>query len=83
MRKKEIIKGLKNSTRFRVVLDGLGLYMSISDTEKAFATSSHRVATQVALQKIADAKINGIGTSIKVYDHKLQSKVIQVQVDLL
>jgi hypothetical protein len=83
MRRKEIIKGLKNSTRFRVFLDGVGLYMSISDTEKCFATSSHRVATQVALQQLVNDKCNGIGTTVKVYDNKLQSKLIQVQVDLI
>lgn len=83
MRRKEIIKGLKNSTRFRVILDGIGLYMSISDTEKCFATSSHRVATQVALQQLVNNKSNGIGTTVKVYDNKLQSQSIHVQVDLL
>jgi len=83
MRRKEIIKGLKNSTRFRVILDGVGLYMSISDIEKCFATSSHRVATQVALQQLVNGKCNGIGTTVKVYDNKLQSQSIQVQVDLI
>lgn len=83
MRRKEIIKGLKNSTRIRVILDGVGLYMSISDTEKCFATSSHRVATQVALQQLVNGKCNGIGTTVKVYNDKLQSESIQVQVDIL
>lgn len=83
MRRKEIIKGLKNSTRFRVILNGIGLYMSISDTEKCFATSSHRVATQVALQQLVNAKTTGLGTTVKVYDNKLQSESIQVQVDLI
>ena len=83
MRRKEIIKGLKNSTRFRVILDGVGLYMSISDTEKCFATSSHRVATQVALQQLVKDNCKGIGTTVKVYDNKLQSQSIQVQVDLI
>lgn len=83
MRRKEIIKGLKNSTRFRVMLNGIGLYMSISDTEKCFATSSHRVATQVALQQLVKEKTTGLGTTVKVYDNKLQSESIQVQVDLI
>lgn len=85
MRRKEIIKGLKNSTRFRVMLNGIGLYMSISDTEKCFATSSHRVATQVALQQLAKVKekATGLGTTVKVYNDKLQSESIQVQVDLI
>lgn len=83
MRRKEIIKGLKNSTRFRVMLNGIGLYMSISDTEKCFATSSHRVATQVALQQLVNAKTTGLGTTVKVYNDKLQSESIQVQVDLI
>jgi hypothetical protein len=83
MRRKEIIKGLKNSTRIRVFLDGVGLYMSISDTEKCFATSSHRVATQVALQQLVKDNCNGIGTTVKVYDNKLQSQSIHVQVDLI
>lgn len=83
MRRKEIIKGLKNSTRFRVMLNGIGLYMSISDTEKCFATSSHRVATQVALQQLVKEKTTGLGTTVKVYDNKLQPESIQVQVDLI
>jgi hypothetical protein len=83
MRRKEIIKGLKNSTRIRVFLNGVGLYMSIGDTEKCFATSSHRVATQVALQQLVKDNCNGIGTTVKVYDNKLQSQSIHVQVDLI
>jgi hypothetical protein len=44
MRKKQVVRGFNNSQKMRVMIDGLGLYMTMGDIDNAFATSSHRLA---------------------------------------
>jgi|GEM_PF-3521069 len=88
MRKKRLIPYFNNSQKIRVFVDGIGLYMTIGQLETMFATTNHRVATWTALEtlgldRMKDPNISGIGTSVKIYDNALQSKLMHVQVDLL
>jgi hypothetical protein len=88
MRTKRLIPYFNNSQKIRVFVDGIGLYMTIGQLETMFATTNHRVATWTALEtlgldRMKDPNISGIGTSVKIYDNALQSKLMHVQVDLL
>ena len=88
MRTKRLIPYFNNSQRIRVFVDGIGLYMTVGQVETMFATTNHRVATWTALEtlgvdRMTDANISGIGTSVKIYDNAMQSKLMHVQVDLL
>ena len=88
MRKKRLIPYFNNSQKIRVFVDGIGLYMTIGQLETMFATTNHRVATWTALEtlgldRMKDPNISGIGTSVKIYDNALQSKLMHVQLDLL
>jgi hypothetical protein len=88
MRTKRLIPYFNNSQKIRVFVDGIGLYMTVGQVETMFATTNHRVATWTALEtlgvdRLKDPKINGIGTSVRIYDNALQSKLMHVQVDLL
>jgi O-methyltransferase involved in polyketide biosynthesis len=88
MRKKRIIEGLNNSQKIRVIVEGVGLYMTVGQVETMFATTNHRAAICVALQtlsidRIKNNTITGIGTTVKLYDHTMQARSIPVQVDLL
>jgi len=83
MRRATVIKGLKNSQKIRVIVDGVGLYMTVGDTDSIFSTTSHRSAVQHTLHLMAHEKCGGIGHTVTMYDHKLNRQTVQVQVDLL
>ena len=53
MRKKQVVRGFNNSQKIRVMIDGLGLYMTISDIDSKFATVSHRTAVLDCAQALA------------------------------
>ena len=88
MRTKRLIPYFNNSQKIRVIVDGIGLYMTVGQVETLFATTSHRVAAWRALEilgldRLKNPEITGLGTSVKIYDNAIHSKTIPVQVDLL
>jgi hypothetical protein len=88
MRTKRLIPYFNNSQKVRVIVDGIGLYMTVGQVETLFATNSHQVATWTALgrlglSRLKDPKTSGIGTTVKMYDNAMQAESIAVQVDLL
>jgi hypothetical protein len=88
MRTKRLISYFNNSQKIRVIVDGIGLYMTVGQVATLFATTNHRAATCVALQtlgidRIKNDTITGIGTTVKLYDDTMQARSIPVQVDLL
>lgn len=85
MRTKQIISGLKNSQRIRVILNGIGFVTTVQDANN-MPFSSQNTAVHVALNRLVDAtKANstGIGTTATVYDRKLERQEFQVQIDLM
>ena len=83
MRRPSVIQGLKNSQRIRVILDGVGVYMTVGDTLSAFATTKHQVAVQNTLRLMVVEGCGGIGHTIKVYDGGMTAATVQIQVDLM
>lgn len=88
MRTKRLIPYFNNSQKIRVIVDGIGLYMTVGQVETLFATTNHRVATWTALEMLGyditkDSTVTGIATSVRIYDNAIQSKSIPVQVNLL
>ena len=83
MRRATVIKGLKNSQKIRVIVDGVGLYMTVGDTDSIFSTTSHRSAVQHTLHLIVEEKCGGISHKVAMYDHKLNRSSVNVQVDLV
>jgi hypothetical protein len=57
MRTKQIIWGLKNSQKLRVIIDGVGLYMQIKDYNSLFSTLSHRAAVCDALCRLTGMRV--------------------------
>lgn len=55
MRTPTFIDGFKNSQRIRVIVDGVGFYTTVSETEN-FCTQRHRTATQMALMNLAHSR---------------------------
>jgi hypothetical protein len=53
MRTKTLINGFKNSQKIRVIIDGLGLYMTVGEIAERFATGPHRAAVWLTAEKLA------------------------------
>jgi len=83
MRTKAIVTGLKNSQKIRVIIDGVGIYMTVKDTDHIFATTKHREAVMFTLHLIAKEKITGMGHRTTHYDDHMNCAQVDVQVDLL
>jgi len=83
MRTKSVIKGLKNSQKIRVIVDGVGLYMTVGDTDSIFSTTSHRSAVQHTLHMMVSENCGGISHAVTMYDGKLNRTSVNVQVDLV
>lgn len=82
MCRKQIIPGLKNSQKIRVIVNGVGFYTTVRGmTEMCF--TEQRVAVWNALEVIAREKIQGYGGQTRAYDYKMIGKIVDFQVDLL
>lgn len=83
MRRATVIKGFKNSQKIRVIVDGVGLYMTVGDTDSVFCTTSHRSAVQHTLHMMVSEGCGGISHNVTMYDSKLNRSSVNVQVDLV
>ena len=84
MRTKQVIWGLNNSQRIRVILNGIGFYTTVKGaTELPFST--HSTVMYSALMKLSNGQDNapGVATTVAVYNHKMEREEFQVQVDLV
>jgi hypothetical protein len=82
MRSKQIIKGLKNSQKIRVILNGVGFYTTVQGaTEMCF--TDQRVTVWNALEVIGREKLQGYGGSNRVYDEKMIPVTIGFQINLV
>jgi len=82
MRKKQIIKGLKNSQRIRVIVNGVGFYTTVEGaTEMCF--TDQRVTVWNALEVMGREKLEGYGGSNRVYDEKMIPVTIGFQINLV
>jgi hypothetical protein len=88
MRKSQVIKGFNNSQKIRVIVEGVGIYMTVGEIVTRFATTPHYQAVEqtlhlMALHLKAGEKCGGIGHRIRVYDYNMNPHSVDVQVDLL
>lgn len=83
MNRKQIIKGLKNSQRIRVIVNGVGFGGTISDMLDSMCFTEQRVAVWCALETIAREGITGYGGQNRLYDGKMQAQTVSFQVDLV
>jgi hypothetical protein len=79
---KKIIKGLKNSQKLMVIIDGVGFRTTINGvTNMVFSHQINAVIT--ALDIIATEGVSGYGARIKSYDSVLNRYDVDVQVSLI
>jgi hypothetical protein len=84
MRRRQVIKGFKNSQRIRVILDGIGFNSTVQDALEGPFTIQNTVI-QVALEKMINGspKSTGFATRVTTYDSKMRAKDFDIQIDLL
>ena len=79
---KRIIKGLKNSQKIRVIVNGVGFSTTVEGTSHMCFTEQ-RVAVWLALERIANEKIAGFASSTTFYNEKMERERIDFQVSLV
>jgi len=87
MKTKQVIAGLNNSQKIRIMVDGFGMYMTVENLDN-ICTSTHRWAVESALIRLVtatkkDSTTTGFGSRINVYNGKMESVSVDVQVDLI
>ncbi len=88
MRTKTYIQGFKNSQKIRVMIDGFGIYTTVSGVPEVFATHSHRQAANDGLLRLAYMRYMAqkegelIPTGLGMTSYNSQGST-QVQIDLL
>jgi hypothetical protein len=83
MRTPQVIKGFNNSQKIRVIINGVGIYMTVGETVSKFATTTHYQAVETTLHIMARDKVTGMGHRVGVYDGKMNRVDVDVQVDIL
>ena len=82
MRMKQVIRGLNNSQKIRVIVNGVGFNTTVLGmTEMCF--TDQRIAVWLALERIAMENLQGFGGRSRVYDDKMRLVEIDYQVNLL
>jgi hypothetical protein len=84
MRRRQVIKGFKNSQRIRVIMDGIGFNSTVQDALEGPFTMQNTVI-QIALEKMINGspKSTGFATRVTTYDSKMRAKDFDIQIDLL
>jgi hypothetical protein len=84
MRTRQIIPGLNNSQRIRVILNGVGFYTTVKGgCELPFSTQRSAVLSALISLAGGKEKSTGFGTRVSVYNHKMERESFDVQVDLV
>ncbi len=75
MRTKQLYPGINNSQKVRVILNGVGIYTTVSQVQDMFMNIDHRVIVDYALCELSrESHIRGIAS---------RRNGIDFQVDLL
>jgi hypothetical protein len=82
MRTKQLIRGLKNSQRIRVILNNVAFFTTSGGTDDIMYYNQ-RFAVQFVLERMVNEKITGLATTVSWYNEKMESERINVQVDLV
>ncbi len=87
MRRSQVIKGLNNSQKVRVIVNGVGFYTTVEGaTEMPF--TEQRIAVWNALQYVSDRRkagetITGYCSRTSLYNSKDERVDVDFQVDLV
>jgi hypothetical protein len=82
MRTKQLIQGLNNSQKIRVIIDGIGFVTTVKDVE-SMPFVSQRIAVHSVLLSIGTQGMSGLATTQCVYTEHQVREEYQIQVDLI
>jgi hypothetical protein len=82
MRTKQFIQGFKNKQRIRAIVNGVGFITTVQDL-LCGPFSDQTIALQQVMHTMSLEKINGFGTTVTVYDYKMQQKRFDIQLNLI
>jgi hypothetical protein len=77
---KQLVPGIKNSQKLRVVVDGVGLHMTVKDACLGFATHSHAVAVYCGISSLVRYNYNN---SVPIVGHVGTWNGHTVQIDIV
>jgi len=89
MRTKTYIAGFKNSQKIRVIIDGFGIYTTVSGVATVYATHSHRQAANDGLLRLSYMRYMAVKegelvpTGVGMTSYNTTQKAMAVQVDLI
>jgi hypothetical protein len=82
MRTKQVIQGLNNSQKIRVIINGVGFHTTVMGmTEMLF--TEQRVAVWNALAVIAREGVQGVASRTWFYNDKMEKTSVDYQVDIV
>ena len=81
MRVASVIKGLKNSQKIFLAVNGVAMYTTVGATDK-FAYATQRSAVYVLLSELAQSKAMGMSRTVRVYNDKMEQVPVEVSISL-
>jgi hypothetical protein len=81
MRVASVIKGLKNSQKIFLAINGVAMYTTVGATD-SLAYTTQRAAVQSVLIQMASEKTVGMSRTVRVYDDKMEQVMVEVGISL-
>jgi hypothetical protein len=81
MRVASVIKGLKNSQKIFLAINGVAMYTTVGATD-SLAYATQRSAVQSVLIQMASEKTVGMSRTVRVCDDKMEQVMVEVGISL-
>jgi len=82
MRTKQMVPGFKNKQRVRAIVNGVGYITSIQDLVCGpFSTQTTALLNVLHIMK--NENCDGVGTTIRTFDHEMKEHSFQIQLNLI
>ena len=79
MRVASVIKGLKNSQKIFLAINGVAMYTTVGATDK-LAYSTQRSAVFVLLSEMVQQNAIGMSRTVRVYNDKMEQVPVEVSI---
>lgn len=79
MRVASVIKGLKNSQKIYLVVNGVAMFTTVGATDN-LAYSTQRSAVYVLLSELASSNAMGMSRTVRVYNDKMEQVPVEVSI---
>ena len=81
MRVASVIKGLKNSQKIFLAVNGVSMWTTVGATDN-LANTVQRSAVYVLLSELAQEKAVGMSRTVRVYDGNMKQIPVEVSISL-